>query len=518
MKPRVTATLWEDEGSLCFQVEANGVCVARREDNHMINGTKLLNVAGMTRGRRDGILKSEKTRHVVKIGPMHLKGVWIPFERALDFANKEKITEMLYPLFVHNIGALLYHPTNSQSGRASVGNASMAGRRPEDDPNFGRPGMPALPPSMPHHHAMNAPVSQPPHSIAPQPTGGRPSIDRAHTFPTPPTSTSGMMGMVSATGSYDYGNVHQGQPLGVDGSMAARSVPTTPATTPPDQQSIQYQTSQSAYDNQRQMYSTPSQHGGYYAQPQQNMNRFTTLQSSPNGGPLKSDMGPPGRASVDDHADGKPHDGYGGQQDADGEHEGEYIHTSALSGAAAQRRSSEPFSNQVSTGHVHSDPASAHHLSPNDMTHSPGVNGAAAAGSGRATPRTSYTGAYNSSTPQRAATLPSSNLNYVMSNDVRANGGAPVSGEYPSAAHHHQHPHHQQHHYQPGPPPPQPTAAPSYPSVNGTMINNNNKRGRDDDSSSSYHQDDAASSLKRQRMEPVARPLSQPVKAGGARR
>ena len=48
----------------------------RMLDNHMINGTKLLNVAGMTRGRRDGILKSEKMRHVVKIGPMHLKGVW----------------------------------------------------------------------------------------------------------------------------------------------------------------------------------------------------------------------------------------------------------------------------------------------------------------------------------------------------------------------------------------------------------------------------------------------------------
>ena len=76
MVPRVTATLWEDEGSLCFQVEARGVCVARREDNHFINGTKLLNVAGMTRGRRDGILKSEKAKHVVKIGPMHLKGVW----------------------------------------------------------------------------------------------------------------------------------------------------------------------------------------------------------------------------------------------------------------------------------------------------------------------------------------------------------------------------------------------------------------------------------------------------------
>jgi len=36
----------------------------------------------------------------------------IPFERALEFANKEKITELLYPLFVHNIGALLYHPIN----------------------------------------------------------------------------------------------------------------------------------------------------------------------------------------------------------------------------------------------------------------------------------------------------------------------------------------------------------------------------------------------------------------------
>lgn len=31
MKPRVTATLWEDEGSLCFQVEARGICVARRQ-------------------------------------------------------------------------------------------------------------------------------------------------------------------------------------------------------------------------------------------------------------------------------------------------------------------------------------------------------------------------------------------------------------------------------------------------------------------------------------------------------
>lgn len=36
MKPRVTATLWEDEGSLCFQVEARGICVARRDGGSII--------------------------------------------------------------------------------------------------------------------------------------------------------------------------------------------------------------------------------------------------------------------------------------------------------------------------------------------------------------------------------------------------------------------------------------------------------------------------------------------------
>jgi hypothetical protein len=45
-------------------------------DNDMVNGTKLLNVTGMSRGKRDGILKNEKGRVVVKVGAMHLKGVW----------------------------------------------------------------------------------------------------------------------------------------------------------------------------------------------------------------------------------------------------------------------------------------------------------------------------------------------------------------------------------------------------------------------------------------------------------
>jgi hypothetical protein len=42
----------------------------------------------------------------------------------LDFANKEKITEVLYPLFVHDIGRLLYHPQGSNGCESGVRNAS----------------------------------------------------------------------------------------------------------------------------------------------------------------------------------------------------------------------------------------------------------------------------------------------------------------------------------------------------------------------------------------------------------
>ena len=74
LKPEASASLAEKVSPCTITILT--ITHTGTPDNHMINGTKLLNVAGMTRGRRDGILKSEKTRHVVKIGPMHLKGVW----------------------------------------------------------------------------------------------------------------------------------------------------------------------------------------------------------------------------------------------------------------------------------------------------------------------------------------------------------------------------------------------------------------------------------------------------------
>lgn len=131
IRPRVTTTMWEDEKTLCYQVDANNVSVVRRADNNMINGTKLLNVAQMTRGRRDGILKLEKVRHVVKIGSMHLKGVWIPFERALAMAQREGIVDLLYPLFVRDIKRVIQTGvTPAALGTSNSGATSNAKNTP----------------------------------------------------------------------------------------------------------------------------------------------------------------------------------------------------------------------------------------------------------------------------------------------------------------------------------------------------------------------------------------------------
>lgn len=131
IRPRVTTTMWEDEKTLCYQVDANNVSVVRRADNNMINGTKLLNVAQMTRGRRDSILKLEKVRHVVKIGSMHLKGVWIPFERALAMAQREGIVDLLYPLFVRDIKRVIQTGvTPASQGNTNSGTTSNAKNTP----------------------------------------------------------------------------------------------------------------------------------------------------------------------------------------------------------------------------------------------------------------------------------------------------------------------------------------------------------------------------------------------------
>ncbi|KAI1005818.1 Cell pattern formation-associated protein [Podosphaera aphanis] len=399
MKPRVTATLWEDEGSLCFQVEAKGVCVARREDNQMINGTKLLNVAGMTRGRRDGILKSEKLRHVVKIGPMHLKGVWIPFERALDFANKEKITELLYPLFVYNIGALLYHPTNQTRTNAVM---QAAERQKLEQSTIRNSQALSLPSLNQHHHSVgpSAPSqsSGQSHAITSHSTTSRSNLERTPNFPTPPTSASSVVGASgNAEGNFQWGaqtsivNAPNSSSLSIDTVLSnGRTLPNTPATTPPGSsaQGIHYSQSSSPYDVPRQAYQTQPQQNSY---PQTVSEHQSLAQYSKANQYLKNNMGPPKPRphvaeveSLDkkitevstNNAQSQPSQ-IVSEDDRENEHEAEYTHGASSNfdpNRAPFRYTSVPAVGPLSNENPHP---------PNDL---PGPS--AHQSPGRATPRT----------------------------------------------------------------------------------------------------------------------------------
>lgn len=321
------------------------------------------------------------------------------------------------------------------------------------------------PPSLHHHHSMTNPVgaamSQPPHAIQPHPSSGRPGIDRAHTFPTPPTSASSIMGMGNQGSSYEWSganvqNVPGNQPLSIDTGLSnTRSVPTTPASTPPGavQQGMSYQTAQS-YDSSRPMYSAPpSQPSQYHTQPQQMM------------GYPKTEMAPPARAP--EQGDVKPAEGMMAQSDeqvnhatggdeGDHDHENEYTHTNAPYNG---QRPSYAYNSGPAPGSI---PGDHPHLSP-EMTGSPHQNG-----SGRATPRTATTGQTQWTsgypTPQRGP-APSSNLYNVMSDTRTTNGNAP-----PEA-------------YQP------PGGVPQYPSQAYAASNGvptSNKRGREDDDQDPY--------------------------------
>jgi protein SOK2 len=353
----------------------------------------------------------------------------------------------------------------------------MAARRP-DQPEYLRTPTSSQPPALTHHHSMSNPsVTQPPHSMAPHQASGRPGLDRAHTFPTPPTSASSMtMNMGQSGTSYDYGGgqaapMQSGQHIPVH-AVVSRSMPTSPpASTPPGSSAqMQYPTTQ-AYDGQRSMYSAQGPQYPQYTTPQ-----YGHVQHSPG---VKTEMAPPARAGAEnEHADQKTHDSYSSQHDGEGEHEGEYTHTSAAYGS---RKASYAGVPNAQMSQIHSDSS---HISP-EMTHSPHQNG-----SGRATPRTTTTyPGYN--TPQRSQ-LPASNLYNVISNDARA--GAPNGAEgyhaqgYPS----------------------------QYPSMNG--VPPSNKRGRDMDDDDQYGRPPSANGIKRARTDTssvsTVRPISQqqPVK------
>jgi len=108
--PKITLIPWIDQNTYVYQIEIGDKIVSRRFDNQFINGTKLLNVAGLTRGKRDAILKNEPVRDVVKNAPFHLKGVWIPIERARILSCKYNINERIFYLLDNHPSKYVENP------------------------------------------------------------------------------------------------------------------------------------------------------------------------------------------------------------------------------------------------------------------------------------------------------------------------------------------------------------------------------------------------------------------------
>lgn len=100
---KVFAKYWSTDGVFYYCMEINNISVCRRSIDSFVNGTKLLNAAKLTRGRRDGLLKKVADKFVVRNGIAPLRGVWIPLYVAQDFARMESIEDVSYPLLEENL-------------------------------------------------------------------------------------------------------------------------------------------------------------------------------------------------------------------------------------------------------------------------------------------------------------------------------------------------------------------------------------------------------------------------------
>lgn len=238
---------------------------------------------------------------------------------------------MLYPLFVHNIGGLLYHPANqsrtnmvvhdSQQRRLEGSQAPRGSQTPQAGPPLSQhPSIPTPAPSLP---------AQP---------SARPPLDRAHTFPTP-TSTSSVLGLSNQPNGYEWNNqsissgVQPSQPLSIDtGLSSARSLPATPATTPPGNNlQLQSYQSQSGYDAKTYYSAAPvtqSQYAQQTSLAQTSMGSYGT--SVAQNSYIKGEMGLPAvRSSADtEHAEVKNERYSNGQSENAGDHNSGYIHES----------------------------------------------------------------------------------------------------------------------------------------------------------------------------------------------
>ncbi|ODV90702.1 hypothetical protein CANCADRAFT_31576 [Tortispora caseinolytica NRRL Y-17796] len=132
-EPSLFRVTWETEGVECLQLAVNKILVTRRLDNNMINGTKMLNTADITRGKRDGMLKQQEHRIIIKQGLMPFKGVWITLESAKNLAEQANISSLLFPLLEHNVEQVVMAQGIEVTDQRDPSN-SLPERNPYSDP------------------------------------------------------------------------------------------------------------------------------------------------------------------------------------------------------------------------------------------------------------------------------------------------------------------------------------------------------------------------------------------------
>ena len=161
---------------------------------------------------------------------------------------------------MHDIGALLYHPSNPSGASSRAGNAQNTLAAIDRRRNEAR--MAASIQGQAVSGVLVSPVAQT--------AGGRPSVDRTHNFPTPPASAVG----ISAPGagyepwSSNMAALPGSQSLSIDTSITnQRSMPNTPASTPPGkaiQGTAHYPTP--SYETSRSVYPSHTAQGSYPSQ------------------------------------------------------------------------------------------------------------------------------------------------------------------------------------------------------------------------------------------------------------
>ena len=307
-----------------------------------------------------------------------------------------------------------------------------------------QPPAPGLPSIQQQHHNMALPGPQAP---LPSQTMARPPLERAHTFPTPPTSASSVMGNMGPSEGFQWtqqqgmGASQAANPISIDTGLSnARSMPNTPATTPPgaNMQNMQtYPPGSQSYDSAKHLYSQSSAHQSPY-QGSAPTSQDRSMYGQP-GAYVKSEMAPPpvrptGPGAVSGQQDSRGTNGIlpsdqtgqpvahpGPEEEADHDHDAEYTHDSGYDANRAPYNYPAPAVGSMAGDHSHMAP---------EMTGSPNHPST----SGRATPRTAaqpqpyYPQQSGYTSPPRVQSA--NNVYTVMNNDRGASNGAPANDVY----------------------------------------------------------------------------------------